>query len=229
MISLAITHFERFDMLLESFADVLDDKRIKEVVISDDASEDGSWERMRLLFADEPKIRLHRNEVRLDCYQNKAAVLAQCSGWAVLFDSDNIMTPDYLDRLEAMLPWAEDTAYLPTFAEPHFDYRGYAGLTVTRSNVAEHMDDVTFRTALNTANHLCRPEFYVGVHDPDTDPHTADSIYMNYLWLAAGYKLHFVPGLRYVHRVHEGSHYQKNVHRTGEFAEWVEEMLADLR
>jgi glycosyltransferase involved in cell wall biosynthesis len=229
-VALAVTHFERFDMVREAVAKVIEDERVAEVVISDDCSMDGSWEKLLGYYAEFPKVRLFRNEHNVDCYKNKASAIVRCLGdWVVLFDSDNIMDSDYLDRLEAVQPWEQNTAYLPVFAEPHFDYRRYEGLTIDRHNVAVYMDDATFRTALNTANHLCYGSRYVTCFDPMVDPHTADSIYMNYLWLAAGGQLHFVKGLRYQHRVHGGSHYQRNVHKTGGFAEQVEGWLRGLR
>lgn len=42
-ITLALTHWNRFDMLCESFAQVIDDERIGEIVIVDDHSDDGSY------------------------------------------------------------------------------------------------------------------------------------------------------------------------------------------
>lgn len=230
-VSIALTHHNRFDMLREAVAAVEADPRVEEVVISDDASDDGSWERIVAEYYALPKYRLFRNARNLDCYANKAKAVERCEGdWVVLFDSDNVMGRDYLDALEQAQPWLDRTAYLPTFARPEFDYRKFEGTRVDRRNVAPWVADDTFRTALNTANYLVRRDEYLRAWDPDTDPVTADSIYMNLRWLEQGNSLYFVPGLAYEHRIHPGSHFMtRHNRRHEEFKASVERRLRELR
>lgn len=230
MITLALTHFNRCNLLRECLAHAIKDRRIEEIVISDDASTDGSFERLKEFYKMDLQVWLHRNERNLDCYRNKAQVLRKCRGnWTILFDSDNILPINYIDLLCNHRPWNRSVAYLPVSAQPHFDYTAFAGQMITKANVASFMDKKNFTTALNTANYFFwRPE-YLRVWDGDVDPHTADSIYQNYRWLSAGNSLFFVPGLQYFHRVHPDSHYKKNVHKTGDFAKKVEQMLRNLK
>lgn len=47
MLSLAITHYNRYEMVVESFAQVIDDVRLSEILIMDDCSTDGSYEKLR--------------------------------------------------------------------------------------------------------------------------------------------------------------------------------------
>lgn len=230
MITLALTNFNRFDFVLEAIKDVKDRWDISEIVISDDASTDGSFERLVAFFKGNAKVKLFRNERNLDCYANKAkAVELATRDWVVLFDSDNVIPSAYLDILQAHMPWRRDFAYLPTFAQPHFDYRSFEGLVVNQRNVAAHLKRKHFTTALNTANYFfCRNE-YLRVWDKTVNPHTADSIYQNYRWLAGGNSLVFVRGLTYFHRVHSDSHYKQNNRKTGNFAKEVEHKLSQLR
>lgn len=237
MITLALTTYNRFDFVLEALKEVQDQPYIGEIVISDDASTDGSDVRLRrhFLAADSPfrndKVRIFRNEKNLDCYANKAKAVERSTGpWVILFDSDNILPMAYLNiLLHGIKTWDRNTAYLPVFASPHFDYRAFQGLVVTRENVAKHLDKKNFTTALNTANYFFHRDEYLRVHDGTVNPHTADSIYMNYRWLEAGNSLVFVPGLTYFHRVHPGSHYKLNHKKTGSFANEVEAKLRALR
>ena len=229
-ISLAVPTFNRCNMVLNCIAAALTDDRVDEIVLCDDASADGSYEKLRELTAAHPKVKLVRNTHNLDCYGNKAEALSLAKNdWAILFDSDNTLGPDYIDRLFQLSTWDEECSYLPVFAQPHFDYREFEGLVVDRTNVAKHMGNGTFRTALNTANFFVHRKTYLDVWNPNVNPHTADSIYMNYRLLAAGKKLVFVPGLHYGHLVHPQSHYKLNCHKTGRFAQEVETKLKALK
>jgi hypothetical protein len=67
------------------------------------------------------------------------------------------------------------------------------------------------------------------VWQPDIDPHTADSLLQNYNWFNAGNKMLVVPGLTYFHRVHDGSHYKQNVHKTGNLYEELIEKIKELK
>jgi glycosyltransferase involved in cell wall biosynthesis len=229
-VSLALTHFNRFDFLLEAVAQVQSDPRIREIVISDDASTDGSYEKLLSHFARNPNVLLSRNAQNLDCYRNKKEAVERApSDWVILFDSDNVMGPDYLDALFHEMPWDPSTAYLPTYAAPLFDYRHLGGLTVDKHNVARCLDRPSFLTALNTANYFFNRNEYSRVWDGRVDPHTADSLWQNYNWLKDGNRLYFVPGLHYKHRVHAGSHYKTECHKTGNFAKQIERKLREMK
>lgn len=228
-ISLAIPTHNRFDLALKSFAQVLEDPRIGEIVLSDDASTDGSYARLQAHFRGHPKVRLFQNTQNRDCYANKELAVTRCVlPWAILFDDDNVLSPAYLDVLEREYPWHEEVLYCPEFAEPHFNYTAFSGEVVSKQNLQSFVHRPHFKTALNTANNFFLRQNYIGVHDKTRNPHTSDSIYMAYLWLKAGLKIKIVPGLRYFHRVHDGSHYKANHHKTGGFAQEVEHALTTL-
>lgn len=225
-LGITLTHFNRFDLLVQSIAQVVEDERVKEVCIVDDCSTDTSYGDLLTFYQYHPKVHIFQNDKNLDCYRNKReAVYRSGMDWVVLLDSDNVIGTDYLDRLFSIERWDPRVAYLPDYAKPHFDYREFRGLRVDRSNVAKLMKKKHFATALNTANYFFFRSEYLRVWDGTIDPVTADSITQNYHWLKGGNSLQFVEGLEYFHRVHEGSHYQNNVQRTGNFAQMVEDML----
>lgn len=234
-VSLCIPTYNRKDLLLKSFEKVYDNEGISEIVISDDHSDIGIYSELEELFHEMPKIKLFRNDNNLDCYANKRQAIDLASNrWCILLDSDNIIDFDYLFRIFQLIDWKDDTAYLPSFAAPHFNYTKYEGLEITSNNVSLFMDDPTFGCMLNTANYFVNRNFYLKCWAGSLNPHTSDSIYMNYLWLRNGGKLYVVPQLTYQHRVdnhgtEEKGHYQTNVHKTGNFHQEVERMLRDLR
>ena len=112
--------------------------------------------------------------------------------------------------------WREDTIYAPEFARPYFDYRAYAGMTIDRSNVAELYSRKQFDCLLNTMNYFLHADTFVNNMDENAvNPKAADSIYMNYIWLSHGNKIHVVPGMQYDHLVHDGSNYKAQAKESG--------------
>lgn len=236
MISLCITTYNRTDLLYESFRQVLNDDRISEIVIVDDCSTEDVWQTIFWQYNEVPKIKLFRNEKNLDCYRNKREAVSKASNeWVIIWDSDNVMTKEYLDcllhRSHVVLEcFRHDIIAQPCFAKPNFDFSKYAGQIISHKEVAGLMQDGTFQTMLNAMNYFVNRDEYLRVWDGSIDPVTSDSIYQNYNWLKAGNSIYVVPGLEYEHRVHSGSHYQNNVRRTPRgFHEEIVNKLKNLR
>lgn len=233
-ISLCIPNFNRYDLLLDSFLGVLGDDRISEIIISDDASDPAIYDRLQQFAKGIPKIKLFRNAENVDCYENKMISLTYATNpYCILFDSDNSLAKDYIDKLFEIQNW-DKSAYLPSFAMPHFDYRKFENKLVTKENIHNFINDVTFQTALNTANYFVDKDFYIKCWDGNINPHTSDSIYMNYLLLNNGGSLYIVPELYYNHRVddhkdEEKGHYGQNYMKTGNFHNEVLNKLKALR
>ena len=225
-ITLAITTYQRYDLLLKSFMYVLHDERISEIVIVDDASDKEVFDQVKAYCDQYPKIKLYQNETNQDCYRNKQIAVAHSSNpWVILLDSDNEITQQFLDVLYSIDEWDFNTIYQPVFAAPHFDFRAFSSRLVKKDNVAYLMSQQWFSTALNAMNYFVSRDEYLRVWDDTINPHTADSIYQNYRWLDAGNRIYFVEGLEYFHRVHDGSHYKNNHHKTGNFYTIIENRL----
>jgi len=217
-------------MTLESFSGVYDDERVGEIVIVDDASDWGLYTDLKDKCALLPKVKLYRNLTNCDCYVNKANAISYASNdYCILLDSDNIIDKSYIDNIFDY-NWHPECIIAPVYAAPNFDYREFEGMVVTKENVAELMNRKMFSTALNTANYFVNGFSYIGVWDAETDPVTSDSIFMAYQWLSKGYQILFSPGLTYQHRVHPGSHYQTQNHRTPQgFHESILQKLKELK
>lgn len=228
-ISLAIPSYNRSRMTIESFIDIYDDERIDEIVIVDDASDLEVYAELQNLIHgfDGKKIKLFRNKTNRDCYVNKATAISYTNNTrSILLDSDNRLDKQYLDRIFSY-QWDDNTIYTPDFAYPNFDFRPYSNLLITKENVHEHVEKPMFETMLNAANYFVNKDEYIKVWDEETDPVTSDSIYLVSRWLAAGNKIQVVSGLQYFHRVHSGSHYQNERHRTPDG--FHESILATLK
>lgn len=213
-------------MVMRAVEKIIDDDRVSEIVVVDDASKLETYFQLQSIFEGAHKVKLMRNEHNLDCYANKKrAVELASNDWAILLDSDNIIDKDYLAAIYAMPEWSSDTIYAPSFAKPHFDYRDFQGYTLTKSNVHQHVGTKTFDCLINTANYFIHRGTYLWNFDPDLNPHAADTIYMNTRHLRSGGKIHVVPEMHYFHDVHAGSHYKANAHKsTGLFEQFRQEL-----
>lgn len=214
MISLCITTYNRFEMLMESFAQVLNDDWISEIVIVDDCSDLAIYDKILAATFDMPKVRLIRNGENLGMSLNKKkAIEVATNEWVCIFDSDNMIGADYLDALQAAWRSHKNTyssvsstnIYCPSFAKPQFDYRHFTGNFIAKWNIPDIIDKPLGETLLNTCNYVVNREEYLKVYQHNPDMKGTDTIWFNYLWLKAGNSFYVVPGMEYMHRVWNGS------------------------
>lgn len=235
-ISLCIPTWNRYELLIGSFVNVLADDRVDEIIISDDCSDLEIYDKVHDFVSGIHKIKLYRNSQNQDCYFNKKTALSYAKNkWAILLDSDNEISKDYIDKIFNVGNWDEYAAMLPSYAAPHFDYRQYSGRIITKQNVHSDSNNATFTCMLNTMNFFVNKEAYMNAWDANVNPHTADSIFMNYKLLDNGGKLYVVPDLTYEHRVdnhqeEEKGHYNTNLHKTPVgFHDGIIQKLKDMR
>lgn len=234
-ISLAITNFNRTDSLLKSFANVLQDERISEVVIVDDCSELRTYDKLRFMIADlygetelQQKINLYRNHENLGMSRNKARAIEYCkSDYCIIFDSDNVMDTKYLNALYKQ-NWKPDTIYCPDFAKPQFDYRYFKGRTFSRYNIKPWFRYKTIDCLLNTCNYFVHRESYLKVFQYNPEIKASDTIWFNYLWLKSGKSFYVVPGMEYDHAISEDSGFLKDADYNLKKAEEIKQMILAL-
>jgi glycosyltransferase involved in cell wall biosynthesis len=233
-ISLCLTTFNRWKMLIESFAEVLHDRRVSEIIIVDDHSDLKHWEMVNDIYdtSGEGKIKKFRNTKNLGCYKNKREAISKASNeYVIIFDSDNILTTEYIDRIFEQ-EWNRDTVLAPDFAKPHFDYTAFSGLTVSKENVKEMMLKKNFEAMINTMNYFVHRDEYLKVWVDHKEPWTADTAFQNYNWLKAGNKIKVVKGMQYEHRIEHTehkSHYQEHNRKTGNMFNDVMDKMRALR
>lgn len=224
MISLCITTYNRYEMLMESFAQVLNDDRISEIVIVDDCSDIEYYDKIAAATVDMCKVRLHRNPENLGMSLNKRrAVELAKQEWVILFDSDNVIGPDYLEAIPDDLK--PSFIYCPSFARPQFDYRHFAGFYIDRDNASIFLRKHMAEPVLNTCNYLVNRAEYMKVYEHNPEMKGTDTIWFNYLWLRAGNSFYVVPGLEYFHRVHDGSGFMQDVQYNMKKAKEIKELI----
>lgn len=241
MLSLCITNYNRYEMLLESFQHVYDDERISEIVISDDCSDWKIYSKLEAYCRDKKKIQLFRNDRNLGMSLNKKKSVELASeNWCILFDSDNILKRDYINAFHAFVLDNEGKEspnssilndgpiFCPEFAKPDFDYRKFSGLRIDWQNIRQVVADSMGNCLMNSCNYIVNRHKYLEVYRHDPSIKASDTIHFNYLWLKSGGSFYVVPGMQYFHRVHPGSGFLADVNYNMQQAEKTKRMIMQL-
>jgi len=229
MISLCITTYNRYELLMESFAHVLDDDRISEIVIVDDCSDNDIYQKIEAATKDMPKVRLYCNPHNLGMSRNKALAIEMASNeWCIIFDSDNVIGPDYLDAIDRVGDLNQYGIYCPSFAKPQFNYGRYSGQLIHPRNAPEFMLHPMGECIFNTCNYLVNREEYLKVYQHNPEMKGTDTIWFNYLWLKAGNSFYVVPGMEYFHRVWEGSGFLADCDYNMMQAKKIKKLISEL-
>lgn len=230
-LTLAITTYNRYDLLLESFANVIDDDRIDEILIIDDHSKDEYWNKIKELPKFNDKIKVVRQLDNRGMSRNKRdAVFHSKNEWVILFDSDNVIDKSYLDAIPTNLSWFK--IYCPSFARPNFDYRKFQSniysINTGVPGSTRISNDPMFWCLMNTCNFLVHRQSYLNVWQENKEMIASDSIWFNYLWLKEGNGLHVVKGMEYFHRVHEKSGFTEQLDYNLKKAEEIKKLILEL-
>lgn len=231
-LTLAITTFNRYEMMLESFAQVIDDPRIDEVLIMDDCSKEEYWNKIKELPKFNDKIKVVRQLENRGMSVNKRDAIFNSKNECVLIgDSDNIFEKDYLNALERI--WNKPDQpnkhwiYSPSFAKPTFDYRKFEDYVFNVDDLPK-LNDPSCNCLFNTCNYVVNREEYLKVWQENKEMKGSDTIWLNYLWLKNGNSFYVVPGMYYFHRVHDGSGFMEEVDYNMKKAEEVRKMILAL-
>lgn len=226
-LSLCLTTYNRFDLLKESYAQVIDDPRISEIIIVDDCStEAGIKEKVNSLAGGKVKV-FHQVQNR-GMSRNKADAISYASNeWCIIFDSDNVMGIDYLDAIPRRL--SNYIIYCPSFAKPDFDYRNFEAMQFGAQNIGAWMKDDKLNTCMNTCNYLVNRDFYLKTYQYSPEHIASDTIWHAYNHLRSGGDFYVVPGMHYYHRVHKGSGFLQGVDHNMKMQNEVRKMIMELK
>jgi glycosyltransferase involved in cell wall biosynthesis len=230
-ISLCLTTFNRYDLTVKAIDQVLDDQRIDDVVILDDASTDGSYEKLVDHFFGKKKVRIIRQGINRGMARNKMdAIFYSDATYCIIFDSDNVIGPDYLDAMEGVSPhgFRDDVILVPEYAMPGFDFTAYSGMYINSSNAKKYMEDPMFRCLLNCCNYVVPVNAYLLCYEEDKSIKGTDTIKFNYLWLKNGNQFFVVPGMRYKHLQHAGSGFLADIDYNMAKAKEIENLIRAL-
>ncbi len=211
-ISVVITYYNRHNTIHKALYTILHDTRVGEILIVDDHSEEDSFAYLKELVAklNNPKIKVIRNEVNLGMFKNKIHAVSQAKyDWVVLLDSDNTLTTRYINSLYMIQKWNTKNMYCPSFAWPLLNNESIADKSYTMESMKEILihDSHIPKQFLNLGNFFVnKHEFTIAIQEYATCvPYAADSIFINYIWLAKGNTLYIPKDCRYIHRVHPDS------------------------
>jgi glycosyltransferase involved in cell wall biosynthesis len=231
-LTIALTVFNRYDLLLESFSQVIDDPRIDEILIMDDHSKDEYWNKIKELPASSPKIKVVRQLENRGMSENKRdAIFNSNNEWVLIGDSDNVFGKDYLDALEK--DWIKHLIpnrfwiYSPSFAQPVFDYRKFEGYVFDSTDLPK-LNDPSCNCLFNTCNFVVNRDEYIKTWQENKEMKASDTIWMNYLWLKAGNSFYVVPGMYYFHRIHSGSGFAEEMEYNMVKAQEIKKLIMAL-
>lgn len=232
-ISLAITSYNRYEMTIESFAQVIEDPRIDDIVILDDYSTDNSYERLRDYFKGNEKVRVIRQAQNRGMLVNKFHAVGYARNeWVILLDSDNKIDTSYIDAFFNIATLGDDhefcVIYAPEFARPTFDYRKFSGKTINSGNVKALIKDSMGACLLNTCNYVVRKDTYVKVFRDNISIKGTDTLWFNYLWLKDGNSIYVVPGMQYDHLVHDHSTWKEHANYNMKMADSINKKILAL-
>lgn len=228
-LTFAVTVYNRYEMLLESFAGILHDPRIDEILIMDDCSEDKYWSKIKDLPNLNPKIKVVRQLQNRGMSVNKRdAVSNSKNEWVILADSDNVFGKDYLDAIENQDPLIGRIIYCPSFAKPHFDYRNIQKAYNIKHFTRPDFSIPAINCFFNTCNYVVTKKEYLRVWEQNDEMEGTDTIWFAYLWLKAGNYLEVVSDMQYYHRVHKESGFLKELDYNMKKAEEVKKLIMAL-
>jgi glycosyltransferase involved in cell wall biosynthesis len=211
MISLCLTNYERYDLLLQSFEQVLHDPRIGEIVISDDHSSGEIYASIEGACQGYAKVKLFRNDQNVGMSRNKQLAIERATNeWCILFDSDNVLKENYLSGLYQS-HWHPNVINVPESGGDRLNYTRFSKWYVSKHNIEYFLSHPGADMLLNTCNYFVNRERYLEVYEYNPAIKASDTIWFNYLWLKKGGAFIVVPNMRYYHRVHQGSGFMEDV------------------
>ncbi len=226
--SLCITNFNRYEMLIESFQYVLDDNRIDQVIISDDASKPEICRDLINYFAMSDKVCVCPHLENVGMLRNKQRAMSYAKNdWIILFDSDNVLNTDYLDALDKHIEefgaLNEKTVYCPDFAKPDFNFTNFSGCTFDMNNISQLIKDPIGNVAFNCCNYVINKKYFTVSDNPHVK--SSDTIWINLCLLREGFYFYITPGQQYFHRVHPGSGYMEDVNYNMVMSEQIRQII----
>lgn len=216
-ISVAIPHHNRGERIHRPLRNILNDDRVSEILIVDDASASEDYEALVRNVRDldkNNKVRILRHEQNLGAMGNKLACVQNASSeWLILLDSDNTIFRNYLDAVFSLPIWDPSIFYCPCWAFPYFRFQPLLGEQLDFQRVAELCRDTTLRKIflLNDGNYLVNREAYLTNFAPlaELRHDVADVMVATYLWLSNGNRLEVIPDAHYVHRIDASSFWMR--------------------
>jgi glycosyltransferase involved in cell wall biosynthesis len=212
IISIAIPAFNSSAYIELAFKEIYDDPRVTEIVVVDDHSDD--FPTLERKLAQYEKVKLVRNEENLGGFWNKQKAVSLCvNKWVGVLDSDNRLTPDYLEAWYDVTVPDQTVIYCPVKGRDSLNYKEIEAEYMGLEEIKDYLEMYPVMTTkfLNTGNYIVNREKYLSVFRGKVNKSVPCAIAFNYLWLLAGYQFFICPNMNYVHTVGFGRFWKDNV------------------
>ncbi len=221
-LTVAIPTMRRWKGFLEkSLPTFLNNEYVTYVVICDETGEDVEAIQASR-WGTNPKLRLHTNEHRLGMYANKRrCVEVSPTEWVAVLDSDNIFPDVFFEALFEL--WKDEgssskTVYAASEIVRVFLKTGeseqrtshFSGMRIHRGNWNQILKMKAWNFLLNDGNwvgHKSVLEAWPFL--PESQVRATDSIRILKGLVEKGWTYSIVPGMRYIHTVHDDSEWIK--------------------
>lgn len=221
-LTVAIPTMRRWKGFLEkSLPQFLMNEYVSNVLVCDETGEDIQAIKASR-WVSHPKLLLHQNEQRLGMYANKRkCVELSPTDWVAVLDSDNIFPDVFFEAL--FETWKDEGSQMKTIyaaseivrvflktGESEERTRHFAGMHINRSNWNQVLGTKAWNFLLNDGNwvgHKSILESWPPV--PENQVRATDSIRIARNAVKAGWTYSIVPGMRYIHTVHDDSEWIK--------------------
>jgi glycosyltransferase involved in cell wall biosynthesis len=220
-ISLAIPHYNNSNFIFDAILPALTDNKVSEIIICDDYSNDIDNLLILLNNINNNKIKLFINNENKGAYHNKIDTLSKCTNeWAILLDSDNIISSSYIDKLFEIPQWDKTVIYAPSnavtfpgYPNPDLNFSIYEKIIITKNVYINEFENDIFRCLTNNCNYFLPVKTFLSCMKPvrylydRSKMEALDGVALFTDWIHNNNTFIIVEGLQYHHRIHPNSMY----------------------
>lgn len=222
-LTVAIPTYRRWKGFLEkSLPGFLENEHVEKVLVCDETGEDIE-QISASRWGKHPKLILHKNPKRLGMYYNKRKCLELApTPWVAVLDSDNIFPEEFFETITSH--WEDKGAdpkkiyasseivrvFLKT-GESEEKTRHFSGYEISRSNWNSVLQTPGWNFLLNDGNWIGHRDLLNAwpTNISEEKIRATDSLRIVRNFVLAGFTYCVVPGLRYIHTVHDDSEWIK--------------------
>jgi hypothetical protein len=220
--TLAIPTYKRFSTFLEKYLPVYVQMPYFDTILIGDETGEDIEEIKKQPWGSDPKLVLIKNDELLGAYHNKVNLLKKVTtDWVALIDSDNQLLPEYFTGLYKY--WDThglntNMVYIPAslvssdirYGTQSIPIQCLANTIIDANSWNSFQNTYMSAYGLNVGNCVF-PKSACNLFSTSFEKHLmVECITMNKTLVENGYSLVFVPDMKYIHVVHNGSLYLNN-------------------
>lgn len=220
--TVAIPTMNRWSFLEKALPQYLEFDLVSNVVICDETGTDVEKIK-KSVYASHPKLHLYTNTKRLGAYLNKRQCIEKSPDeWIAVLDSDNIFSEEFFEKAfstlknekfnpKLVLASADNVRLFLKTGVQEQRTTHFSGLRITKANWNIVLTMSNWNFLLNDGNYILHTSQLSSL-DPK---YTLEQVYASDAILAAkqfvqnGSTYYCVPGLSYIHTVHDDSEWLK--------------------